>query len=305
MTIYNNVYSTVDHGRTHIAFNERYQGSIDSYNNFFTKFFANLFGLSVDVTIGSKTRRLNKKSYIEFLSSHGTPGVTTKSIHSYTHLDPASTPYPRIDRGFMRQHLSASKVDTLSRKVIHSLRAGDQNRASSFLGKGADPNALFWVRGNDGQTMFHCSFQEGLPHQTIPAFTAVQYSPLLYARATGQRAAASRLQQYGADGTQRGQIFNFQRTILNAGIKTTFQPTVQLHVRGGHHPRPRHCASHIVPRIGMTAETKQEVLLEDTSWKVADTFLDVYGNYLSTPVPVIPHVYRWKESKPVLISRVF
>ena len=293
-----NVYSTVDRGRTHIAFDEQYQGSVNSYNNFFTKFFANLFSLSIDVTVGSKIRRLNKKSYIDFLSSHAIPGVTCKSVSSYSRLDAASIPCsPGL--GFMRQHLSVSKIDSLSCKLIRSIRAQDQNKAINFLGKGANPNYLFWVRGNDGQTVLHGSLEEGLPHQTIPVFASTLYSPLLYTKASNQHEIARRLEQFGADRIQRGQVRSFQRTVINAGIKTNLYPTVDFRVRKGHH-YPR-----VVSRTGVDAEVKQDVRLEDFSKKIAETFLGVSGEYFSTPVTEPATVRLWMESTPILRYKLF
>jgi hypothetical protein len=302
MSICNKVYTNVDQGRLHIAFDEHYQGSINSYNNFFTKFFAKLFRLSVDVTINSKTRRLNTKDYINFLTSHGIANATPKTIRSFTYLTPGSMPIHSRNLGPMVNHLRPEKVQSLTNKILSAIHAGDQNRALKQLGRGADPNRLFWIRGYDRAFLYH-DICQGLPCHAISPFESVQYTPLLYARERGQSEIFQQLLRFGANPAVRGQVVRCQRAIADVRVQNTLEPTVRTHVvvdhhhQRWHHPDSRHVR--VVQRLGMDARTTQKVFFEDTYQKIGDTFLDTLGNYVHVPNVCAPSIDRWTQSNPI------
>ena len=63
----NNIYTTVSRGQVHIAADAKYIGSVDSYNNCFTQFFAWLFNRSIAVNFDGRVRSVNKESYASLI----------------------------------------------------------------------------------------------------------------------------------------------------------------------------------------------------------------------------------------------
>jgi hypothetical protein len=62
MNTINHIYTTVSGGRVHVAADAKYLGSVNSYNNFFTQFFAWLFGYSMRVDFDGKERSVSDYS---------------------------------------------------------------------------------------------------------------------------------------------------------------------------------------------------------------------------------------------------
>ncbi len=66
-----NLYTTLSNGRTHIAADTQYLGSVDSYNNLFTQCVSRLFGFSMTVDFDGKNLCVNKNSYTKLLIRAG------------------------------------------------------------------------------------------------------------------------------------------------------------------------------------------------------------------------------------------
>ena len=161
-----NVFTTVDGGRTHIAFDQYYQGSVNSYNNCFTKFFASIFGKTIDVNIGGKTSRFNKSSYLEFLNNHGV-NAAKNELGKFRQFSLDSVKMVNKNNGFMRDNLSESKSGKLYGKMVRSLARNDVNeyRVKRLIGKGALMQQHFWVR--DGFGVSFGTIKQGLPMEKL------------------------------------------------------------------------------------------------------------------------------------------
>ena len=227
------IYTTVDRGRLHIAYDADYQGSINSYNNFFTKFFANLFHLSIDVTINDKVRRLNKKSYLKFLHKHDVSVASLKGLARFAHLEPSQR---LTNLGRMTGLLSKQKVKHLTAKMISSLVQNKAPHVMKTLGRGADPNQLFWIRGCDKNPIpiledNEANLGQGLQFKKIDKFLSENFTPFLYAISRGQDEIRTALVSLGSEQKTPGKRVSFEREIVGPEIdngKTKFKDTCEI-----------------------------------------------------------------------------
>jgi hypothetical protein len=199
----NSVYTTVDGGRLHVAHDEKYAGSINSYNNWLTKLFSKILFLSKDIKLNGKIRTVNKKDYANFLAN--VKDNISKAI-------------------LMRAHLSNSKGDKLFRKLISAIDKNDSTTAQKLVGKGAFINSKFWILENDPitfRTDHVISFgkiTDGLlqNHPTPLQFKATHFTPLIYAVTKEMNDLSNFLLKFRAITLHNGETVNFERIILKS-----------------------------------------------------------------------------------------
>lgn len=287
----NTTFAAVDHGYLQIASGHLYQGEINSYNCWLTKVFARLFCRYIDVQVGDRVRRLNKRSYVQFLNERGIAATLT-TLHAFTDFN--SIAYRRSDtKGWMRQHISVDKTASLARKMITSLGTVDIAKATKYLGKGAEVNEIFWIRGYDGKYVFEPQLTKGLPQAKIAPFTADQLSPLLFAAQRTQTSFANLLTWFGADTHFVGNRCTFFREILGVSNDTTLQPTIRPVLVGSH--RHRHPDIRVHHRLGMDLQTSQTITFRDTLLKTENLFIDK-NVFASTPVLEPPRIRDWSST---------
>lgn len=207
-------YTTVDKHRLHIADeNSHYGGSINSYNNFLTRFFAKIFGKSMKVNMDGKTRTVNKKNYEKFLSDNGIQ-ANKNNIHMFKNFKQAMAGRTR-DWGhcdYMRNHLSRSKSNKLFQKLVYAIQKGHLEKAKNLAGKGADVEKVFWERNGHGITFSHLT--SNLPDQPLN-FRATRYNPILYAAMKGHVDLTRFLKQIGSSTNFQGETVQFRRMLTH------------------------------------------------------------------------------------------
>jgi hypothetical protein len=232
-------FSIVEDGVLHVAFDRWYQGSIDSYTNVFSRFFAWLFRFSTVVVIDGKNRSVNKKSYLAFLKSIGGFDGSKAKASNYKNLSQIIGAHHRSDcASSMAQHLSPSKIRSLTSKMIRALREKNGDRLHTYLGKGANPNQFFWHRAYDQRTLFFPG--EGKYAELAP--TAIQptsislYTPLLYAAREREQSLTSLLRHFGANQHAQGEAGTIERKILHVrtDAHVEYNPRTVVHVRHTH-----------------------------------------------------------------------
>lgn len=302
-----NYYVTKDNGRLHIAADEYYQGSTNSYNNFLTRAFTKLFGVSTNVTMNGKTRCVNKKSYVKLLQHLGAAEASPKTLDNYKDFNAIQFNVVK-DRGLMREHLTAYKTDKLGKKLVNAIVHHDDFLTQKALGKGAKVNQHFWIRGYDNRIVFDSKFTPGLPHMKINPFKATQFTPFLLAVSSNNQALASILKKYGANSTVQGQEVTFSRELIMAQNNVSFVPTYQSkpypHLLGfHHHGYNKHHHNH--GHLGMDMVTKQTL-----------TFVDTYANAQtlayheptktihSIATPQMSHQHQWSEDNLIGVTKI-
>ena len=213
------LYATVDGGRLHLGQDEQYVGSIDSYNNFLTKFFANIFGWSTQVTINGKTRHVNKTDYTNWVNNNTAHvGVTRDLVGGYLDinlLDIKKDP----SQGRMRDHLSAGKTKTLWEKMVAALAdKKDFEAAKKYAGKGANLDDYFYVR--EGHSISHTTLTDGLEDDKEVDFRAGYYTPLLYAAEKNNKVFCDFVRTLDANTSLKGQYLQFTKKTNDVNQQT-------------------------------------------------------------------------------------
>ncbi|HEV8051281.1 MAG TPA: hypothetical protein VGP47_02220 [Parachlamydiaceae bacterium] len=313
-----NFSTIVDEGRVHVASGAQYQGSINSYNNFVTRF-SKYFGFSSDVIIDGKTHCLNNKSYVHFLHTLGLKNVSVDGLWKYKNLD---TPYPigqRItlltNKGPMRTHLTTKKTNELGRELINAIRCFDVNKSQKLLSQGANPNQAFWIRDYDGIS-FNAQFKNDLPNRRIEPFRATHLSPLLLAALNCQDVLVEDLQRYGANVNFKGERFTFSRDIVDVNTQFNLQTAMHLDVVPSRPFQRRDVfgqpigyanrSAHLENRLGVDGVNHQTITFEDRHTDHQSFTLDTTNNRLKfTDQPENNQTYQFKITSEVGRARIF
>jgi hypothetical protein len=259
-------YLTTDEGRLHMAVDHAYQGSVNSYNNCITRFFTKLCKYSIDVTINGETHCLNKISYVKLLHKRGRADATVENLDTFKNFAAIAIPNVIINEGFMRQHLSADKVNELTKELIENLNKSNLPQAAQILGQGAEVNKYFWVR--EDISTIHYSEESVTRYLPIydTQFRVGKYTPLLHASFKIKDAAfCQRLVNFGANQNTKGQFYTFNRRIIQIldhapELQTTV--TQDVRVRGGHGRRPARVV--VRDRVHLDVVSKQTTQYQDS-----------------------------------------
>jgi hypothetical protein len=278
------IYATRDQGRVHIAAGEFYQGSVSSYNNWFTKIFANIFGMSVDVTINNKEYRVNKTDYVKILHTLGEGSATRKTINNYKQFNDGAYTYK--NNGYMRNHLSSKKINKLAKKMIEQLVNGSGKKSFDvYLGKGAQIDTFFCNVGAESKIYFGKSPKECGAYRAEPVASVQErrYTPLLFAKEQNWGQITGLFLQYGARTDLQGMKRTFQRELIGAQCsnevefvprqEVNYVPTAEFRVRRGPHGRGRRVD--VIPGISPVVTTRQGM---DTVQRMTQTFRDTTTN---------------------------
>lgn len=155
------IVSTVDNHRLHIAHKEYYQGSVNSYNNFFTRFFMLLIGKAMELKVNNKTYCVNKNSYIKFLNIWKV-ATDTRSVVNFHDLNKTIATgtivfrklfHPTEDRkpDTMRDHISPEKSKKRLMKMMPLLLLEpkmNEKKILKLIYKGALLDASFLLINN-------------------------------------------------------------------------------------------------------------------------------------------------------------
>ncbi len=215
------LYSTVDKGRLHVAVGEKYAGSIDSYNNFFTRLFARIFGKSTQIALNGTTYHVNKADLASWLDQNIATSEEDESpkILGYVNFNELKIA-PKIEGGLMRDHLTVQKTRELFEKMVTALVNNDTRTAEECVGSGARVDDYFWVRKHKLVLSF-TDLQAGLPEdKAITSMDAGYFTPLLYAAAMGKKAFCDFLQTFQANTTLQGGTVLFTKKILEADSRS-------------------------------------------------------------------------------------
>lgn len=139
------IHTTIDKGKTHIAADENYIGSVGSYNYFFTRLFARLFNIATKIDFDGTCHWVNKKDYIKLLSELTSSDVKLCELRDYN-LFKNKVPANYTSRNRMRHFISKGKSRELFRKLAYEIRKGHYGTAKKLIGKGADLDRYYVER---------------------------------------------------------------------------------------------------------------------------------------------------------------
>ena len=157
--------------------------SINTYNNFLTKFVTQILGFSTDLEIGGKIRTVNIKSLAKHLESVGS------EHHKYIEHIAAYT-YDELIEGVVNQekeiffaNFSENKREKLTMKMLKSLVADDKDGVRKQLKKGASGNVQFTIDQHGKATL---NTNAVIKHNHRLGLEVKIYSPLTFAVEKGK-----------------------------------------------------------------------------------------------------------------------
>ncbi|MCE5294230.1 MAG: hypothetical protein LLF94_06410 [Chlamydiales bacterium] len=275
------VFVTVDGGKVHVGVDENYVGSINSYNNFLTQFFANLFGLSAAVTFNGKTVHVNKAEYANWLASNTAEATATvDNIASYLDFNKLNVQAVK-GRGLMRNNISAAKSNRLFEKMVTALVVDkDYEKAAKYAGKGANLEKIFWIREGYAPS-FADSIKAGVDEDKAIEFRAGRYTALLYAAEKNNKAFCDFLVKLGANKAAIGQFVVFTKKITEVNVTTSLVKSEEFTSSDGR----------VLTRLNL--KTSSQLQIEDqTSPKIDFTYS-----------PESNGIYKIESKSPVLVER--
>lgn len=208
----NNVYTTISQGRTHIAADTKYIGSLNTYNNCFSRFFACLFCRSRIVEFDGKIRSVNKKSYQNLLrsllSQEQIEGLGQERMFRKV-AEQSKLPTGNVR---MRDAISHSKRQALFQKLVMAISTENTTEALLMIGKGAELDGPYYERERLNPTFQ--SDSDDLVSKRY-RFTVFKAPPIMQAAKKGNRILVTRLKEAGANVTATGQEYRFKRDMTS------------------------------------------------------------------------------------------
>lgn len=209
----NSIYTTASKGQVHIAADTKYIGSVDSYNNCFSQFFAWLFRCSVKVNFDGKVRSINKEGYTNLIWAL-TQNNEMNDIRQYRIFRPiaeaATLPTGNLK---MRDVISSKRRQSLFKKLAIAISQGDTTKALLMIGKGAELDIAYYDRNQ-----LHPSFSSDssdLNSTSRYTFTVFRAAPILQAARKGNTIVCQFLKEAGANLSVTGKQYTFKREITN------------------------------------------------------------------------------------------
>jgi hypothetical protein len=248
----NNIYTTISDGQTHIAADTKYIGTVSSYNNSISKFFASLFGLSVNVNFDGKIRSLNKESYKYLLHNLTQNKTTTIGQHTLFRSVAENVALP-VNNLKMRDVISSTDKHSLFRKLAQAISRGETQRALMLIGKGAEVDNEYFDRSPISPSFYRDS--DGLSSESKYQFTVFKAPPIVQAVKKANRAVVDFLKEAGADTNRVGNEYGFQREITSVDhipvivYEPHFIHHTHLHNRYHGHSRHGYTQVHYTPEL--------------------------------------------------------
>jgi len=213
MTVTRIFYTTRDLGRLHIADeHSRYGGSVNVYNNFITKFFAQLLGIGFKININQKNYIVNRQSYEKFLIKQGIKVSPTPQLYQDFNQVMLQAQESWRKNPYMRQKLSYQKSFRLFKKMVVAMRSSNIERTQRLANKGANLDEKFWERNHGYGLSFNSN-----PKQDIRTyrfnFTATHFSPILWAAKNNNTNLVNFYKQLGANTNLEGVTSKFRQHI--------------------------------------------------------------------------------------------
>ncbi len=274
----NSIQCTVDEGRLHVSYDGLYSGSIDSYNNWFTKLFAWVFGWSISININGKSRSVNKTDYANWLNNHTSViGASKAVVKEFADFCLLQIKPPQDNAAPTNRCLSSYKTASLYRKLVHCMYANNFDGAKKYTIKGAALGPSFWIRGEYGIS-FNAR-NAGFATRQME-LTIREYTPLLFAADHRQNQLCELMRRCGANIEAVGQEIGFSRSIIDhqhtVSTETSIgyirnRPPVYHHPHYGRRPV-------ITPVLHVDQHHATVLKLQDRETKRFDIVFDSFNN---------------------------
>lgn len=207
----NYIFTTVSEGQLHIAADTQYIGSVNSYNNCFSQFFAWIFGYSMPVNFDGQIYSVNKESYSNLLHSLNDKISDIRDHTIFRSVaEIAKLPTSNLK---MRDVIASHDRKALFQKLIFAISRGETTEALSMIGQGADLDIAYYDRDKLNPT-FSKDTQD-LSSTSRYSFTVFHAAPILQAARKGNAIVCKFLKEAGANLSVIGEKYTFKREIID------------------------------------------------------------------------------------------
>jgi len=232
----NKIVSTISNKKLYIGVGTKFVGTVKIYNNFITKFFARIFGWSMEVSFGDKIDRevrcIDKEDYkkfIEVFSKKYWDGYIDEDLNKYKEISCLTDRIKKeIDGEYMRDVINPKDRDKKTRELENAIKERNEWKAEALIRTGAAVHKAFIARlGNLGNQ--HSSYNADLklvPHQ----FYVIQGPPVMHAKLIDSERIFNLLREFGAPTKHiAGEQFLYIREFEEASNNSNFNmaPNIQ------------------------------------------------------------------------------
>lgn len=230
------LYTTVSEKRTHVAADMHYLGSVNSYNNCFTRIFAAIFRCSIKVNFEGKTRVVNKKSYNKLISSLLGQEVKEKEIKNHIIFKNVAEKVDLSNKNrTMREAISEKNRKSLFKKLAKAISQNNTDKALEMIGKGAALDFSYFDRDFIGPSFILDN--ENLSSEKNYKFTVFKGPPILIASYKNNQSIVKKLYDFGANTSLTAEKYSFERKIVGVDRRVEFvtKPKVIVSPKGRVH----------------------------------------------------------------------
>lgn len=212
----NKINTTVSNNRVHIAADSHYIGSVNSYNNFFTKLFSRIFQRSMSVDFEGKIININKNSYLKFIRRVLSNNIKLKNFNECrVFRNITEMKEFKKQNVLMRSAISKKTADSLFRKLAQAIAKEDTAQALTMIESGAVLDTPYFFNKSNAKVTFNSDTDNLYPENKRYKFTIFKGTPLLMAAMMSNHTIVKKLKEFGANTTLQGQQYIFKRTILS------------------------------------------------------------------------------------------
>jgi len=223
MNIIEHIYTTVDHGITHVAADNKYIGSVNTYNNFFTRFFAWVSKSSMQVNFDGKTRIVNKVSYLNLVNTLTGTDVKIQNIKDHILFrKTVKNGNLLTSKSTMRDNISEKSRYKLFKKLARAISLGETQKACQMIGKGAALDRAYYDRGYKYPSFNHDT--DSLSSESRYNFSVTRGTPILTAAKRSQTTVVAKLSEFGANTNATGRKYIFERIITGVDRRLEVVP---------------------------------------------------------------------------------
>jgi len=220
------IASTVSNNRLYIAFGTKCVGSINSYNNFFTRLFAMITFQSIKIDFGDEISHefqyVNKNEYKRLLGrfiGRESVGPVEFNIEDYRRISFLNEKIKKMGgteisgQYYMRDVISKKDSEKITHEFEQAIMEQDERKIEQMVRIGARVNRLFHAGSVGPQKNSYNSHLGPCPHQ----FFVTYAPPVMHLKLAGLENMFNLLKEFGANTKYvKGERFMYVREFKDA-----------------------------------------------------------------------------------------
>lgn len=209
------IHHICEGGRTHLAFDADYLGSVETYGNSVSQLIASISKKSMWVKIKDQAVCVNKTSYLKLLHALGKADVTLSTLNDNANFA-AVLQTAKFTPGIrMRDKISKATSEVLGKRLIEAIVHGKTARAQMLINVGAAIDNFYFIRANNMKiikTESHAHTTSDLHIYNKYAFRVTMGTSIFLAGVKQMPTVIKQLKEFGANTEVEGHRFIFVRS---------------------------------------------------------------------------------------------